>query len=145
MPCGAICPALCHCVKTVLPMGGVDQVGQHCSNAGPTSRMSNRRWANVSSPCKAKCSNCALFKLVPSKQETWIQCWLNVGPTSKTVDQHEANIGSKSLVCWVTAFWLAVLLGDMILYLRWIKACPTSATLTQPCSTLSQRLSGVET
>ena len=38
---------------------------------------------------------------LPSKHETFTQCWLNVGPASKTVDQHWASIGWTSRVCWV--------------------------------------------
>ena len=40
---------------------------------------------------------------LPNKQDTWIQCWPNVGPTSKTVGQHKANIGYMPLVCRIPA------------------------------------------
>ena len=34
-----------------------------------------------------------------SKPETLNQCWFNVGPASKTVGQHQTNIGSTSNAC----------------------------------------------
>ena len=34
----------------------------------------------------------------PSKHETFNQCWLSVGPASKTMGQHLANIDSTSRV-----------------------------------------------
>ena len=37
-----------------------------------------------------------LYGVQPSKHETWIQCWINVGPPSATLAQHWSNIGSMS-------------------------------------------------
>ena len=46
--------------------------------------------------------NTALASALPNKHETLNQCWLNVGPASKTMGQHSANIGSR--VCWAGAY-----------------------------------------
>ena len=39
-----------------------------------------------------------------SKPEILNQCWLNVGPSSAKLAQHQATIESLSRVCWVDAF-----------------------------------------
>ena len=36
----------------------------------------------------------------PSDGPILVQCWLNVGPASWTVDQHWANFASSSCACW---------------------------------------------
>ena len=41
-----------------------------------------------------------LVHWIPNKHETLNQCWVDVGPTSLTVGQHQPNIGSMSRVCW---------------------------------------------
>ena len=38
---------------------------------------------------------------MPSKHKALSQCCFNVGPTSKTVGQHQNNIGLMPRVCWV--------------------------------------------
>ena len=41
----------------------------------------------------------------PSKHDTWIRCWINVGPASQTLAQHWSNIVSMCRVCWkVTSY-----------------------------------------
>ena len=38
---------------------------------------------------------------LPSKHETLAQCWVNVGPASKTMGQHHPTLGTTSSLCWV--------------------------------------------
>ena len=43
----------------------------------------------------------------PGKHEIWIQCWLDVGPSSQTVGQHQASFGwssPKHLYCWIRIY-----------------------------------------
>ena len=42
--------------------------------------------------------------LIPSKHDTLKQCWLNVGPSSAMVGQHQASIVSMCRVCWDCPF-----------------------------------------
>ena len=42
----------------------------------------------------------ATGKKPSSKHEALAQCWGNVGPASKTMDQHYPNLGPTSRVCW---------------------------------------------
>ena len=39
----------------------------------------------------------------PGKHEKLKQCWIDVGPSSATLSQHQTNIGSTSRVGWVYA------------------------------------------
>ena len=41
-----------------------------------------------------------LYLYYPSKHETLTQCWVDVGPSSTTLDHHQLNIGSTSRICW---------------------------------------------
>ena len=41
--------------------------------------------------------HCSQTCSIPSEHETWIRCWINVGPPSQTVEQHWSNIESMSL------------------------------------------------
>ena len=38
----------------------------------------------------------------PSQHDTLARCWVNVGPSSKTMGQHSSNIRLTSRVCWDT-------------------------------------------
>ena len=57
----------------------------------------------------------------PSKHDTLTQCWVNIGPTSKTAGQHSPSIGSIMYrVCWAGVDWWAYLLhyNSTVIYER---------------------------
>ena len=43
--------------------------------------------------------SCLPGRHIPSKHQTFIKCWINVGPPSSTLDQHWINIRWASRVC----------------------------------------------
>ena len=45
---------------------------------------------------------CASLTSLPTRHDTSIQCWTNVGPPSTTLAQHCSNIGSMCRVCWIS-------------------------------------------
>ena len=42
-----------------------------------------------------------MIRPVPNKQETFTQCWFNIGPPSSTLAQHWTSTGWTFRVCWV--------------------------------------------
>ena len=68
-------------------------------NAGLMFAHRLRRWANIS-PALGKRVVFAAMACAPSKHDTTIQCWANVGPLSTTLAQHRPNIVSMCRVCW---------------------------------------------
>ena len=42
-----------------------------------------------------------IITVLPSKQDTLTQCFLDVGPLSATLAQHSNNFRSTAFVCWV--------------------------------------------
>ena len=72
-------------------------------------RLNPLKCCNISMECSARIGRCntRLYGMeIPSKHETLTQCCFDVGPTSKTVGQHQSNIGSMSRVCWVSIPYL---------------------------------------
>ena len=41
------------------------------------------------------------FRDRPSKSSTFIQCWFDAGPPSRTLVQHQISVGLAYLVCWM--------------------------------------------
>ena len=62
-------------------------------------------WMSRESRCSIFCSKhyapLIVSRVGPSKQQRLIPCWLDVGPVSLTVSQHQNNIESAPLVWWV--------------------------------------------
>ena len=59
-------------------------------------------WTNVedAGPTLYKCLQMFCVRCDPSKHETFAQCCFNVGPATKTMDQHWNNIRWMPRVCW---------------------------------------------
>ena len=49
---------------------------------------------------------------LPSKHTAMNQCWVNVGPVSQTVAQHQPSIGSMYCICCVSRWYLSSIMSN---------------------------------
>ena len=125
-------PALSKCVVFAVILPCQTNSSNYPANTGHSPKAVStlahrlRRWPNIetafgkcpvyagytyfSSKSSNWCLSCKINPMfyhfiirLPSKHETLNQCWVDVGPTSKTVSQHQPNTGAMSCVCWVHA------------------------------------------